>query len=106
VQKAAEQCLISLSKLDNVRAFSKRLSPDYLSLLKNFLEQQKQNGTIQEIKIDMDDSKPKVVQTPEVLENNTLSSAGQSLLNFEKSRIDEYKSFNLTHNNRQATPLI
>lgn len=47
MQKAAEQCLISLCKLDNIKAFSKRLSPDYLTLLKTFLEQQKQHGTIQ-----------------------------------------------------------
>jgi hypothetical protein len=80
VQKAAEQCLISLCKLDNVRGFSKRISQDYLALLRGFLETQKMNGTIQEIKIDPE--VVKVVHTPEVVEGKTLSSAGQSLLSF------------------------
>lgn len=44
------------------------------------------------------------MQTPEVPENKTLSSAGQSLLSFDRSRIDEYKSFNISHSNRQGTP--
>lgn len=58
----------------------------------------------------MDDGKQKVAQTPETVENKTLSSAGQSLLSFDKSRIDDYKSFNVSHNNsnmnRQGTPLL
>jgi hypothetical protein len=53
----------------------------------------------------MDETKPKTTHTPEAVENKTLSSAGQSLLTFEKSRINEYKSFNLI-NSQKATPLV
>lgn len=54
----------------------------------------------------MEETKPRPIPTPEVIENKTLSSAGQSLLSFEKSKIDEYKSFNLVHSNRQGTPQL
>lgn len=74
--------MISLCKLDGVKALSRRISPGYLALLKTFIENQKKNGTIEQIKIDVEENKPKPSQTPDIMENKTLSSAGQSLLSF------------------------
>lgn len=36
VQKAAEQCLLSLSKIEEIRGFSKRLPPAAMQQLKTF----------------------------------------------------------------------
>ena len=52
MQKAAEQCLLSLCKMDDVRAFSKKLVPQHFQLVKSFCEKQLQNGNLQEIKLD------------------------------------------------------
>jgi len=44
VQKAAEQCLLSLSKAEDLRAFSKRLTPALFLQLRSFCEQQYEMG--------------------------------------------------------------
>ncbi len=37
VQKAIEQCLLSLCKMEELRIFCKKLIPQHFQLLKNFL---------------------------------------------------------------------
>ena len=54
VQKAAEQCLLSLCKMEELRAFSKKLVPQHFQLTKIFCEKQLEAGNLQEIKLDLE----------------------------------------------------
>jgi len=58
VQKAVEQCLLSLCKMEELRAFSKKLIPQHFQLVKNFCEKQLETGNLQDIKLDWEDKKP------------------------------------------------
>jgi hypothetical protein len=53
VQKASEQCLLSLSKVEELRKFSKTLNPVTFNMLRGFCEQQLELGNISEIKLDI-----------------------------------------------------
>lgn len=53
VQKAAEQCLLSLSKVEELRHFSKKLTPALFTQLRLFCEEQYELGHLNEVKLDI-----------------------------------------------------
>ena len=57
VQKASEQCLLSLSKVDELKNFGKRLNPVTFNMLKAFCEQQYELGNLNQIKLDLGQKK-------------------------------------------------
>ena len=48
MQKAAEQCLLSLTKVEELRQFSKKLTPNMFNQLKLFCEEQYECGHLHE----------------------------------------------------------
>lgn len=51
VQKASEQCLLSICKFEEVRNFSKKLSQNIYNQLKVFCENMYEQGLLAEIKL-------------------------------------------------------
>lgn len=98
VQKAVEQCLLSLCKIDELRAFSKKLLPQHFQLLRAFCEKQHESGILPEIKLDLDDKKP-VLPFPIKLFNEArqdstrnLANSSNSMMNLEKMKMAQENS--------------
>ena len=52
VQKAAEQCLLTLSRLEEVQSFSKKLVPSFSALYRSFCEAQRELGNLESLKVE------------------------------------------------------
>jgi hypothetical protein len=50
--------------MEDLRLFSKKLVPQHLQILKTFCEKQLEAGNLQEIKLDLEDKKPQILQMP------------------------------------------
>ena len=94
VQKATEQCLISLCKMEELRSFSKSLSTVSFKALSEFCQTQLESGNLEEIKLDIEEKKP--VNIPQKMfpdysrQESTKSlniNNDNSLLNLEKIRV-------------------
>ena len=74
VQKAAEQCLLSLSKMEDLRNFSKKLAPAVFTQLRLFCEEQYECGHLNEVKLDIAQSKHEPERPYEMSPKSMLSA--------------------------------